>query len=98
TDTYILSLHDALPISTIRPMNSARRWPEPSSRSSQWPMGCWRCFFLRRPHRSTASCCTRRSSPPPTSCSLSTHLPEHSCFSRFRSEEHTSELQSRFDL
>src|SRR5207253_11127589 len=62
TDTYTLSLHDALPISSARPCS--RRWPRPRCCGSVplgWPTG-WRRPAARR------------------------------------SEEHTSELQSRGHL
>src|SRR5690606_41633135 len=83
---YILSLHDALPISTsIGP---------PASRSPPiaWPGGvCGRCP-VSEPFRHTSSHSLRASrlSRPDRVASLRRDCP--------RSEEHTSELQSRENL
>src|SRR5699024_12718336 len=86
TDLYSLSLHDALPISA--PSWAARLRP-PSRRAC-----------LPRPARPTRLPCIS------SSCSRSVPVPHSSCktnpavlwVSTTRSEEHTSELQSRFDL
>src|SRR5207249_7680464 len=97
TNTYTLSLHDALPIS------SSATWAASSRKSCKSP-GC----------RRYSASATRKQSPSPASlsknspkkrlacgkCGAQSHvfadpgrMGEHK-----RSEEHTSELQSRFDL
>src|SRR6266496_5590171 len=62
---------------------------------------CSFCFFfflmIRRPPRSTLFPYTTLFRSPPPGCSAETHRRTRSS-SRWRSEEHTSELQSRRDL
>src|SRR5699024_11775172 len=82
---YTLSLHDALPISIRNgnPAATSRRAKPPYS----WPATRWpRCSPPRKPPCSVARSWSalRLRATRKTSCS--------------RSEEHTSELQSRFDL
>src|SRR5690606_39449236 len=74
TDLYTLSLHDALPISTI-----------PSTRVSRWVPTTRRD---RRSRRRDGKRCGRAASGRPSRASRSAR----------RSEEHTSELQSRENL
>src|SRR5438105_11216994 len=69
TESYSLSLHDALPISTSSPCSSPSGARGISSRSRAQ--------------------CTRSSSPAIRTCSARSFA---------RSEEHTSELQSRVDI
>src|SRR5207249_11777518 len=83
TPLYTLSLHDALPISSSR---TARTWARPTApcRSSASPGG-------RRARPSCSIAGRRAQIPAPSSSPRSPR-------GRTRSEEHTSELQSRFDL
>src|SRR5207249_11274309 len=92
---YTLSLHDALPIycSTVSPEPGSEAWlcpagvPADTSISPSAPkiVTGFSKITDRRPAISD--------SPPPSSTTLVNRL----CISS-RSEEHTSELQSRFDL
>src|SRR5207249_7061904 len=86
---YTLSLHDALPISgnrnTYRPHVAAA-----SDRKCHQP-GCATDGSSNLGHPSKTSTPSQRGSSSPRQSSL-----QHRSF--HRSEEHTSELQSRFDL
>src|SRR5699024_12171517 len=75
-----LSLHDALPISSVAPdVVSRARQPPPGVGCAGRDCDAGGLKRRPRPHESPDSSSRRRRSPP-------------------RSEEHTSELQSRFDL
>src|SRR5207237_10875672 len=84
TDIYPLSLHDALPIctSTCAPCRTRPRWP----RSSPW---C-RSGASRACRSSTSACSTPSAWCRAWICSGG--------WTRTRSEEHTSELQSHLNL
>src|SRR5207249_8180866 len=88
--TYSLSLHDALPI-------SINVFPVPDGPTSRIPFGIFAPSFVNTPgffRKSTTSITSVfASSYPATSLNVKTLL-----FPLSRSEEHTSELQSRFDL
>src|SRR5437868_10453408 len=86
TDIYTLSLHDALPISSRRRGNSNARTapPPPSGSPASAPAP---------PARRTPPA-ARTARPGRASASAPGTGPASAC----RSEEHTSELQSRFDL
>src|SRR5207249_11390793 len=87
---YTLSLHDALPISTISvtPYAPTGIWPRATS------------------SRNSAASENVPPEPPYSSSIVRLHQPRSASlraissdwWSRSRSEEHTSELQSRFDL
>src|SRR5690349_22471091 len=82
TEIYTLSLHDALPI---------------SGTSTTWPRRPWRCTGRHPASRagSPSRCCRSPcASPWPA---VTWRLPS-TCWPSTRSEEHTSELQSRRDL
>src|SRR5699024_12252800 len=82
TGFYTLSLHDALPIS--RPALAAPEALPP------WARRCGRCA-------AGGNCGSR--APGPGRCTAHRWPPETCGAGRpWRSEEHTSELQSRFDL
>src|SRR5207249_9934364 len=89
TETYTLSLHDALPIWETWPEPGAsctlcRRTPTPR------PWRCsWRCTGTSTGYSTMRNSAYCSHSPPPRSATIGP---------RGRSEEHTSELQSRFDL
>src|SRR5207249_8686957 len=86
THLYTLSLHDALPISWI----IAHSRTTTGSMSMAMTRSVW-CTAGSRCHRPAISAKRRfmcTSVPPPRTPGLCRH----------RSEEHTSELQSRFDL
>src|SRR5207249_10478544 len=95
-DSYTLSLHDALPICLpgcsriCRSQSCARVICLPGSRLSSYgppPGSCPRSLWDETPERDGP-----HSAPPSShSCVLPGIAPD-------RSEEHTSELQSRFDL
>src|SRR5690606_41440046 len=95
TELYTLSLHAALPISPCTAARSGRPdcWPRASPHRTSWDrsspapwtwsaMGGW-CWC-------SPACCTAASSSRPC-CSIR-------CCPCSRSEEHTSELQSRENL
>src|SRR5438270_2667484 len=77
---YTLSLHDALPISTVvRPFSHAQAFTQ---REQQFPLGrAPRRDRQRAGHAHRGGCRLRRAWP-----------------ARWRSEEHTSELQSQSNL
>src|SRR5690606_40747737 len=88
-DTYphTLSLHDALPISSTGKLSIMVR----SSRSA-----CARRWVVRRCARRPRSANTAR--PTHATISNSVSAPSHIALRCQRSEEHTSELQSRENL
>src|SRR5207249_10152516 len=96
TDFYTLSLHDALPILSGQRFRNPR-WPEPPRcRIRSCTVSTRRKLWTRQicTKRRSASTCrllgpSRLASAWTWGCSL---------VRRLRSEEHTSELQSRFDL
>src|SRR5690606_41222376 len=91
---YTLSLHDALPISysaTPPACPNCRFASSPSTSSSTAPSPTTRPTRSSPPTSST--CSAPSSSTAPTSASPSTATPTGA-----RSEEHTSELQSRENL
>src|SRR5207248_8164021 len=75
-EIYTLSLHDALPISKIRPVEV-------------------RCWPVRLPHRIEVQAEVRR---PLRHSAVEPTRGEYTRAVRERSEEHTSELQSPYDL
>src|SRR5207249_8743125 len=85
SDIYTLSLHDALPICASRIPEWMWRKPDPA-----YPQySPWRCCAL--PKAPCPPCMSWRTAPwKPPKRGWAGPLP--------RSEEHTSELQSRFDL
>src|SRR5699024_12536119 len=87
TDIYALSLHDALPIS----------WPgcaasRTATFSTTAPSSTAATIPSRRSGRGGNTFSAAAGATPPSRCSCRTAPPTG------RSEEHTSELQSRFDL
>src|SRR5699024_12455502 len=84
--TYALSLHDALPICAVLGLGSGGRWRRPGAGEG----------------RTLATPEARGERKPGAAWRLSVkmHSPEpvRSYTTHRRSEEHTSELQSRFDL
>src|SRR5699024_11842720 len=86
-DLYTLSLHDALPISSRAACMVPHR--SFSTQILAWRMAFLMALALDEPWALMTGCrAPRKGAPPYSSLSI--------CF--FRSEEHTSELQSRFDL
>src|SRR5207249_10012516 len=83
---YPLSLHDALPSSTTMP--------------APWPNRSGRIAYLRAPRSTSSPAAASSGEPPLRSIASSARNACRTCgrSSRSRSEEHTSELQSRFDL
>src|SRR5699024_12242440 len=88
TDPPPLSLHDALPISAQTHVGDHLHWPRASSQAHggvpEWPIGTALKAVVGRP--------TAGSNPAPSA------QPSRCLTAAARSEEHTSELQSRFDL
>src|SRR5690242_1639590 len=91
TQIYTLSLHDALPISSAKPMSPAIASP---SRTHQWK----RRLIRRMPRSSMSSLAYLRRSACPWSVNSQPMCAWNRPLSAPRSEEHTSELQSHVNL
>src|SRR5207249_6259788 len=89
TDLYTLSLHDALPISPAPAANTPESFESPAPSAPDPPALNASCPPARRlsPYRRNGY---------PDRCIENRTLPAF--LPPVRSEEHTSELQSRFDL
>src|SRR5699024_11396544 len=82
---YALSLHDALPICAVAIDDTPKANPAPTRSPSAWfSLGSW-----------ATSAATVRSPPGPR---VASGLAQCEAGREGRSEEHTSELQSRFEL
>src|SRR5690606_41720225 len=87
TEISTLSLHDALPICS--------REPEPASVTPTEPPGRRRSIQVAAPDPETCSAPARTTASPRT---ITSTPPSPSSMKANRSEEHTSELQSRENL